>query len=54
MNANFDRDIDMTIFLHSRYEVVIIGGDDCEIRAATSTQRIALHARAGILMNHHG
>ena len=43
----------MTIFLHSGYEGVIIGGDDCCETGVTSTQRIALHARAGILMNHH-
>jgi M6 family metalloprotease-like protein len=45
LDADFDRKIDLTIFLHSGYEGVI-GGDDCET-GATSTQRIASHARAG-------
>lgn len=44
-DANFDRKIDLTVFLHSGYEGVD-GGDDCET-GATSQQRIASHARAG-------
>jgi hypothetical protein len=44
-DANFDRQIDLTVFLHSGYEGVI-GSDDCET-GATSMERIASHARAG-------
>jgi hypothetical protein len=44
-DANLDRQIDLTVFLHSGYEGVI-GEPDCETGAA-STERIASHARAG-------
>eukprot|EP00533_Pseudo-nitzschia_delicatissima_P014468 CAMPEP_0197263760 /NCGR_PEP_ID=MMETSP1432-20130617/1370_1 /TAXON_ID=44447 /ORGANISM="Pseudo-nitzschia delicatissima, Strain UNC1205" /LENGTH=261 /DNA_ID=CAMNT_0042728309 /DNA_START=359 /DNA_END=1141 /DNA_ORIENTATION=+ len=42
-DSNFDRRIDLTVFLHSGYDGTN-GGDDCET-GATQIQRVASHAR---------
>jgi len=44
-DSNFDKDIDVTIFLHSGYDGTF-PGNDCET-GATPQQRIASHARTG-------
>jgi len=44
-DSDFDRKIDMTVFLHSGYDGTF-GGTECET-GITSQQRIASHARTG-------
>lgn len=45
-DGDYDRSIDLTVFLHSGYDGSIAGAADCET-GKTSTQRVASHARTG-------
>ena len=46
-DGNYDRNLDLTIFLHSGYDGSI-GATDCET-GKTNTERVASHARLGAL-----